>query len=301
VVDESPGLWLQRVRQPRNGSTIRRMNRMGPVSWISTGRVLASMLAALIAGAVITVAAAAWAWGWSSDFDTEIAAATMVFTAAAVGIALLAGLVAVAAFWQAIQRPSLLLQVEVAAGNRAFEPGQRLPGGGPPPMLATQVGFIVQVRLGNRSNYSGRNPSVRLTFHDFTGLVPELEANKGGWAMMPSSRAGEMTFQWDGGSDLSIHGPNWFRDLPPFGVRDSTVKAGDAPRMTIEAVTDGGRATKMQDPQTGALTDIEAVDLSDYTRDWVYEYRPALEAAEGHKGPYKSAPSKTRIDAANRT
>lgn len=165
---------------------------------------------------IATIRLGLWAWGSSKDFSVQIAALAMVFTGAGLAIAVLAGIVALAAYWLAIQRPKLGVEISFPNGE----------------------GVTIQVRLWNRNSYSARNPAVRI---EFFGLQP-VHSGAFAWPEVPVTQEGAVgAIQWDGGADYSIHGPDWFRDLPPFQLGAPRVLPVAQPSIYVEAVADGHR------------------------------------------------------------
>jgi hypothetical protein len=183
-------------------------DRRGLFLWVIVG--------VLIFVSIGTALYAWWAWSWYPDFDKQVEAVTMVLTGAALLVAVLAGTVAIAAYWLAIQRPKLELDVSFGHADT----------------------FEIRVRLWNRNSYSARNPAVRM---EFFGLQPVASGHVN-WLTVPVTQSGAVgAIQWDGGADLSIHGPDWFRDLPPFNLGPPRVLAGAKPTLYVEAVADGHR------------------------------------------------------------
>jgi hypothetical protein len=171
--------------------------------WITEGPGVVAILIILAVSLLVTAAMARWSWSWYSDFIAAATALIAVLTAALLGLAVLAGLIATAAYWQAIQRPKLW--------------GHVIPS---PP--GTRGRFSLQVRLWNLSRFAGRNPAVRLEFAGFDGELfkPNVQLNRrGNWREVPIRDPKWVGFQWDGGADLVLygrHGRLFFLDVPTF-------------------------------------------------------------------------------------
>jgi hypothetical protein len=90
------------------------------------------------------------------------------------------------------------------------------------------------IRLENTSRFSARNPMVRLTMSNalINSYAPE-------WTTTSVSE--NTTYQWSGGSDISIHGFGMTYELPPFGLVGDNSKARTNIAIAIDLFAEGFR------------------------------------------------------------
>jgi hypothetical protein len=152
-----------------------------------------------------------------------------------------AGVIALAAYVAATQRPKLDVEIQF----RFSPPNAPVLEVNPPDQfgmryLAPWRQCEAQVLVHNRSSYSARSPAVRIDLRGLGGLV-------GSQAWTPIhfvNTVGPTGVQWEGRADYAIHG-NWTRELPVLdfaGVAAYDIK--DA-KLLVEVVADGFRGNSV--------------------------------------------------------
>lgn len=167
--------------------------------------------AVLVLTLAVTVGFGAWAWTWSDRFADQLAAVTSVFATGTFVLAVVAGVIALAAYIASIQPPDLDVELEVPfskpnqpeffvdhANKAAAEYARVL---GPTELV---------IRIHNRSPFSARNPACRV---ELKGLAGMFDAHGDAWSFLRFFRGlGAVLAQWDGGANYMIHG-RWSRDI----------------------------------------------------------------------------------------
>src|SRR5437660_8337015 len=184
---------------------------------ISLRRVLAVVVTA---GLVLTIggagAAAFFAWsrpGPDADrlvlVGDAIAAASLLLTAAAVAVTLVAYLVTtvapdlepeIAFRCSDANRPVFLVDEATSAAGRRLTPFRQLQA---------------LVRIHNHGSGAARNPAVRIDLMGLGGLRPQAEWRPVEW----TNRIGIHAVQWDGGAHFAVHGDG-IRVLPLLTFED---------------------------------------------------------------------------------
>lgn len=218
---------------------MRRFRRAGvPVSWL----IFFAALLGLGVLATVVVAVVDWRSGWTQP--DRIATLGAIFAASAVYIALVAGVIALVAYVVASERPNLRIELlftysEPDKPELFFDPTfqpYRLGSGG-------QLQFII--RLHNDSQYSARSPAVRVEL--FNIGPPGLQIGGQSGSLPPWGTAaptsdevvGGFGVVWLAGANVTVHGPDWYIDLPPLSLANSELIEGVNPRLAISAVAEG--------------------------------------------------------------
>jgi hypothetical protein len=209
--------------------------------------------AAVALGTSIAIAAgfAFWVWTWPLGVTDRLTA--IGDTAAVAGLidAAIAGSVAVAAYYRATRVPDMQLFAAVADEGIRSLPVAAGPRMEPTATVSTlqsdtkRIDALIfrrdpylaneklQVRfvLANKGKYSARNPAVRIYIN-----VTAVDSTSLSWPYDPSLNA----IQWDGGSDLAIHG-TWSRQLPLLQCLAIGPVSNDAYLFPCEVVAEGFR------------------------------------------------------------
>ena len=163
----------------------------------------------------------------------------IVGTGAAVAsffLVVMAGLVALLAYWVATGPPILGLRVVFGGSevNRPILLAADEVGPAGELTVANTPEATAHVTITNKSIYSARNPGLRIELSGLTGL-PGI-AN---WAQVSSPKDGTLiAVQWDGGANFIIHG-NWERELPYYNLVGVRTIPGKKHELKITVVADG--------------------------------------------------------------
>jgi hypothetical protein len=162
-------------------------------------------------------------------------------------LAVIAAVVAILAFAAASGTPRLELEFNFKGGHGpgvlrfTRDPdGQLAPGN---VNLQQSEQLVALIKVTNTSRFSARNPALRLEligFHrlgSYQGTVFVLGED---WKeIRPSNPDAAWAVQWDGGSNLSIHG-EWARPLPELNLRGLYgLVAANSYRFRFGLVADG--------------------------------------------------------------
>jgi hypothetical protein len=149
-------------------------------------------------------------------------------------------------------------------------------------------GAALQIRLTNNSPFSARNPAVVAKISGLLWLSPDQP----GW-IVTSEADGDYRLQWDGGSDLAVHG-RWSRDLPTVRLagavltipRDTATYGDGAVELELALVADGF------DPDRGRVNlPLRVVDWFDSREQAMNEWMKEAEASMRQLGaPASSEP-----------
>jgi hypothetical protein len=155
------------------------------------------------------------AWFSSLRADQRIAAAAAVLTGGAFALAVLAGIVAVAAYDLAQRRPQLHLTASYRRGGRPKGSGRAFPS-------------LLNVTLENKGTTAARNTAVRIRalgamFDDSSGWIKEAP--------------GDM--RWESTADVALHAGGWPYPVPPINVRLGTLLGSDRFAIAYDVVADG--------------------------------------------------------------
>src|SRR6266487_3672712 len=138
--------------------TMRAWQRLQPRQrWVLVGFVVALLAGLLVCGGL---AATTWTGTW--DVDRRLAALGAIFAAGALWVAIVAGVVAVLADALASERPHLRVELRMPHSEPdrptlCFDPDE-----GAYVKLLPFDQLLVRIRLHNASDFSARNPAVRL-------------------------------------------------------------------------------------------------------------------------------------------
>jgi hypothetical protein len=187
------------------------------------------LLLTLIA-VVVAVTALNWLNSSSSD---RLAVIGNLLSLGTLLLALVAGIVALAAYSAATGLPNLKLRImqPMGLGNRMrFVPGAD---------GSAQENTAVTVLVRNTSSYAARSPAISVFFEG--GMIEaDQMARSREWVQIghPSSGA-IIAFQWDGGPNYSIHG-NSLRYLPELNLQGlHPLAPGAEVTITISVFADG--------------------------------------------------------------
>lgn len=224
------------------------VNRQGPPDfWDGVVKVRTLVVAVLVLGSLWFVASI-FPWVLPITLDQTLAAEAGIAAVAGLGLAALAAVVAVLAYREATGRPKLNVWIRLPANADSNKPYVEVPvTSGDTGKVALEFRLTrpsAEVYVANASAYAARNPAVRITFLGFN-LKPQER-----WTSLPMTgplergeRAIQCTLQWDGGTNLPIHGgqegAHWGLPLPTIDLRGAVVDVSDKPAVRIEAVADG--------------------------------------------------------------
>ncbi|TMC52373.1 MAG: hypothetical protein E6J20_11940 [Chloroflexi bacterium] len=179
----------------------------------------ASAVAVIALVTVVLTGLGIWAWGLNWPQSDRLTLEAVLLTAGTFVLALVAAVVALAAYVAATQTPDLAPTIVFHVGqpNRPVFTVEAVPPVGKAikisEWLQTQT---TEVRIENRSRSSARNPALRI---DLVGLSM-TDFSAPGWEIVQRVRQrGVTAIQWDGGADYAIHG-RWTRELPGFNLQD---------------------------------------------------------------------------------
>jgi hypothetical protein len=210
----------------------------------------------LIALAGVTVFVGIGVWNtapkdWNDD--RKLAAEALVLTVSSLAATLIAAVLALAAFALASERPKLRLVVEIADdfldGEAVVQPPRQLAGTSrfaASTFHWDNLGPVLWIRIYNDKGFSARNPAVRVEAIGFrlNAGARRVDLNQNGWAYEdPVAVAGTSAWIWDG-MDKAIHGPRWFRPLPPLRLVGLSPTVNVECSITIEGVAEGDQVTQ---------------------------------------------------------
>lgn len=190
-------------------------------------------LAAIVVGAIY---AANWALG-EDTLDHRLAALAAIFGAAAFLLAVVAGLLALLAYNQALALPDLEMQAKLGDGSQGWVC----------PLTADQSGNFKEIAHANQSvlnitllvtnRVSARNPAVKIT--PVKGLVG-FQMFTAAWRPGDLGPSGYTTTRWDGGANFLVHG-GFPLAVEGFSLGGSRLTANTLTKATIriEWVADG--------------------------------------------------------------
>lgn len=189
-------------------------------------------------------------WLWIGDStrawtrDQRLAGLGTDAAFAALYEACVVGIIALVAYALASERPRLKIELRrplsiqnsVTFVYNNFAPGQSRE------VVQVDGLLLLTIRLCNRSQFSARNPSVRVQLIGFEGQTQVT----GYWlAIDPTLPDATHAWLWNGGVNETIHGPTWFRDLQvldlraPQGAQGLSGKQGVEHAIYVEAVAEG--------------------------------------------------------------
>src|SRR5438445_9906701 len=185
---------------------------------------------------------AVWLWNhWPEQASDQVATVGAVATVVAVWLALIAAVVALLAYIVADEAPDLSVLLDEKPLASGFDlhltnpTADRFEVAAPP--------YLV-FRLVNHSGFSARNPAIRVSFTDAIAVDP---ATSPAWGVTYRT-ADDISLQWYGGADISVHG-HWDQIVPPLVLVGSTqtwVRQGIG--ITVEVVAEGFRLPAQKVP-----------------------------------------------------
>lgn len=218
--------------------------------------------------ALLAIAVAFGLWLWAAHQDNradDLAAAAVVLTAGALGIAMLAGALAIVAYAESIRRPALTVRAVITNQGEAGDvfsrdpadvpeiqiirgkAGAQLPTYADPRVWADASAVFgmrcwLHIALGNDGDATARY--VVLTV-EVSGLQA-LHITAISWTVLDRRPDyGWVRLQWDGGSDLTVHPTGGISRLPPsvlFDIADAI--PGSNVTVDVRAVADGAREVR---------------------------------------------------------
>jgi hypothetical protein len=214
-------------------------------------------LAVIVVGVALVLTAAAAAMVGLLPFDhlaDQLATEAVVIAAGTFLLAVVAGVLALVAFAQSLQRPSVEVWFGFRFTDRTLQPPreERAPQRSIQALSALKGDAIVarstwpevwvlptallDLTVTNSGEVTARNVVVTVTIHEL--LVPLDYALPPGWICLDhDTEAGVTRLQWDGGTDLAVH-PQVPRSLPDV-ILKSSVRPFGKPWVRVSVVADG--------------------------------------------------------------
>jgi hypothetical protein len=195
----------------------------------------------LLIAVVIGVAALSWL---TSRSDDRLAVISNFLALGTLLLALVAGIVALAAYSAATGLPDLKVKVLMAERipNEIWFPTPSDPNWKVAGITGDSWKTTASIIVENTSIYAARIPAVIVEFRG-AGIRPQNYASSGTWT--PTTRIGDyiLAVQWDGGPNYSIHGKS-SRHLPDLslqGIRPYESFSADEtpPQIIIRLLADG--------------------------------------------------------------
>ena len=226
--------------------------------WLSRTQIRQRPMLAVYGGLLVLIAVViglgALRWLSSSSSD-RLAVIGNLLSLGTLLLALVAGIVALAAYSAATGLPNLRMQLALPSSYN--EATFVVPGKGDPVSLDT----IARITVENTSAYAARTPAVIIEFHA-AGIERSMYSPEREWSPVSLYRKGDITaFQWDGGPVYSIHG-NSSRHLPDLDLRGLRPysASNEAPEMVIRLLADGYQRSKIVLPM---VFDIDVMPRGD--------------------------------------
>lgn len=209
--------------------------------WLSRTQLRQRPMLAVYAGLLILIAAvigaAALSWLTSGSGD-RLAVIGNLLSLGTLLLALVAGIVALAAYSAATGLPNLKLQFSLPFGSpNEVSFVSREPGS---PVTPRGNEYTARIRVGNRNRYAARSPAVVIEFRG-AGIESGMYTASQDWT--PTARRSTtgdiIALQWDGGPNYSIHG-NSIRVLPDLNLQGlHPFDLNKPPEMIIRLLADG--------------------------------------------------------------
>jgi hypothetical protein len=153
-------------------------------------------------------------------------------------LALVAGIIALAAYTAATGLPDLRLDFSLAPGipKKVMLKNE----GGNLIAISSDLN-IARVTIANITGYAARSPALMVQFAG-TEIRADMYAISQGWVAVSQDRQtkGILAFQWDGGPNYAIHG-NSLRHLPDLNLQGLCVTGSGTvkPEISFKLVADG--------------------------------------------------------------
>jgi hypothetical protein len=190
---------------------------------------------AVYAGLLILIAAVigVWALRWLSSASSDhLTVISNLLSLGTLLLALVAGIVALAAYSAATGLPNLELQL-ILPGSR-FRNVMMIPR----QVVKTAIDFPIEIAVKNTTKYAARTPAVMI---ELEGAVIKKDAySPSGETWRATTRKGTgdiKAVQWDGGPSYAIHG-NSTRWLPDLNLK-GLVLTEKEPKILISLLADG--------------------------------------------------------------
>jgi hypothetical protein len=184
------------------------------------------------------------AWLLSSS-DDRLAVIANLLAFGTLLLALVAGIVALAAFSAATGLPSLRLRI-----NKPITQNDTIifVGGDSKKYATSTFGTIVipgndnivRISVKNTTKYAARTPAVTIEFKN-AAILQNMYAVSSGWTAteLDYSMGGVQALQWDGGPNYAIHG-NSTRHLPEINLQGLYPEDGwDQVQIIVKLLADG--------------------------------------------------------------
>jgi hypothetical protein len=202
-------------------------------AWLSRTQIRQRPMLAVYAGLLMLIAvvigAASLTW-LTSGADDRLAVIGNLLTLGTLLLALVAGIVALAAYSAATGLPKLTLRFLLS--DTYFNQVKFVKG-----IVAPETN-IVKMVVENTSKYSARTPAVIVEFEN-AFINGSMYAQSEGWTPTLRFFEGRLWgFQWDGGPNYSIHG-NSSRFLPVLNLQGLTPGEREGPVLHIRLLADG--------------------------------------------------------------
>ncbi len=147
---------------------------------------------------------------------------------------------------------SMMIPTGMAANNPYFEvqeftpcPNTQVPTGSRIFKVMVFASTLREIRLRNKSSYSGRNPAVIIHLQAMVYSVESRRPEVNEWVPGEYKNNNWVTVtQWDGGPAYSVHG-NSTRRLPDLNLSDLRILPDEGePAIIVEMLADGYRRTR---------------------------------------------------------
>lgn len=212
---------------------------------------------ALVAAAAATALAVLLAAQLPWSLAERLALVGDLLTASTVLLAVLAGLIALAAYAAGTASPDLDVEVRFRF-SFSNEPVLQLeaPDESGSAAIAPYRQCEAEVLVHNRASHSARNAAVLIRLIGMGGI-----SGSPGWASLDFvNTVGATAVQWEGGADYAIHG-NWTRVLPLLDFSGVRAYVSAQAALWIEVVADGFRSETRMPVQL-----LDANAYSEYSR-----------------------------------
>jgi hypothetical protein len=194
-----------------------------------------------------------WLSTWS--LADRLAGLSALFAGAALYVAALGGIIALAAYGLASKRPAV--RTELRYRGSALE----VPIFPVSEATSSFVSFVEGdhlewiLRIYNKSTFPARNPAVRVQLSGFAWTPsvsghPQVGSRHGLWHVIePDRKSAQYAFIWMAEPGETIHGPHWFRDLPPLDLRGVAGMSGHRMQVHVAVVAEGARTDRDYTPR----------------------------------------------------
>jgi hypothetical protein len=217
--------------------------------WLSRTQIRQRPMLAVYGGLLVLIAVvvAVMVLNWlGSRSDDRLAVIGNLLSLGTLLLALVAGIVALAAYSAATGQPRLKGKITVSGGIRNLITLNELGS-------AVDSELMCNIVVENSSSYAARTPAVIVTFHG-TSIDASMYVSISGWQPAIRDFYGHeeiWALQWDGGPNYAIHGHSE-RHLPAFCLKGLRHQPG-RPRMSVRLLADGYNRPEINLPIVFAL------------------------------------------------